>query len=86
MNDMTNTVPLPGASLPYRPSLRISGRDWLMIIAAFMLSRVALYGMGYFGVQLYGSPTSARCRPIVNSTASGSSASSRTATISTPAG
>ena len=56
MNDMTNTAPLTGAAQPDRPSLRISGRDWLMIIAAFMLSRIALYGMGYFGVQLYGSP------------------------------
>lgn len=56
MNDMTNTPPLAGDVLPYRPSLRISSRDWLMIIAAFVLSRVALYGMGYFGVQLYGAP------------------------------
>ena len=56
MNDMTNTPPLAGDALPYRPSLRISSRDWLMIIAAFVLSRVALYGMGYFGVQLYGAP------------------------------
>ena len=56
MNDMTNTPPLAGDALPYRPSLRISSRDWLMIIAAFVLSRVALYGMGYFGDQLYGAP------------------------------
>jgi hypothetical protein len=51
MNDMTISPRQPG---PYRPSLAISSRDWLMIIAAFVLSRVALYGMGYFGVQLYG--------------------------------
>jgi hypothetical protein len=65
MNDMTNTAPSTGAA-PYRPSLRISGRDWLMIIAAFVLSRVALYGMGYFGVQLYGAtdigPLQAYCQ------------------------
>ena len=52
MNDMTTMT--PDNVGPYRPSLRISSRDWLMIIAAFVLSRVALYGMGYFGVQLYG--------------------------------
>ena len=66
MNDMTNTAPSTGAALPYRPSLRISGRDWLMIVAAFVLSRVALYGMGYFGVQLYGAtdigPLQAYCQ------------------------
>lgn len=66
MNDMTNTAPSTEAALPYRPSLRISGRDWLMIVAAFVLSRVALYGMGYFGVQLYGAtdigPLQAYCQ------------------------
>ncbi|EOD56835.1 hypothetical protein [Aeromonas molluscorum] len=54
MNDVTNLT--PPAAVPYRPSLRISGHDWLLIFAAFALSRIALYGMGYFGVQLYGSP------------------------------
>ena len=37
-----------------------------MIVAAFVLSRVALYGMGYFGVQLYGAtdigPLQAYCQ------------------------
>ena len=37
-----------------------------MIVAAFVLSRVALYGMGYFGVQLYGTadigPLQAYCQ------------------------
>lgn len=55
MNDMTTSI-TPDNAGPYRPSLAISSRDWLMIIAAFVLSRAALYGMGYFGVQLYGSP------------------------------
>jgi len=57
MNDITTLTPdssTPSSQAPYRPSLAISSRDWLMIIAAFLLSRVALYGMGYFGVQLYG--------------------------------
>ncbi|MGL5286905.1 MAG: hypothetical protein ACRC8D_12305 [Aeromonas sp.] len=39
---------------PYRPSLRLGGRDWWLVIAAFLLSRIALYGLGYAGVQLYG--------------------------------
>ena len=51
MNDMTTSI-TPDNAGPYRPSLAISSRDWLMIIAAFVLSRAALYGMGYFGVQV----------------------------------
>lgn len=56
MNDMTTTT-APDQAAPYRPSLRISGRDWLMIIAAFVLSRVALYGMGYFASSSTAPPT-----------------------------
>lgn len=69
MNDITTLTPdssTPSSQAPYRPSLAISSRDWLMIIAAFLLSRVALYGMGYFGVQLYGAtdigPLQAYCQ------------------------
>ncbi|MFM4804976.1 hypothetical protein [Aeromonas bivalvium] len=51
MSDLTLSQ---GANAPYRPSLRLAGRDWLLILAAFFLSRLALYGMGYFGTQLYG--------------------------------
>ncbi|QFI53803.1 hypothetical protein [Aeromonas simiae] len=41
---------------PYRPSLRLSRQDWWLVIAAFLLSRIALYGFGYAGVHLYGNP------------------------------
>ncbi|MGL5947773.1 MAG: hypothetical protein ACRCYV_01755 [Aeromonas sp.] len=51
---MTTSV---GASAPYRPALHLSRHDVWLVLAAFILSRVALYGLGYAGVQLYGSPS-----------------------------